>query len=370
MKIVIATGIFPPEIGGPALYSRRLAEELSKHGMQVIVFTYGRNISKSDKYRIFSVSRLWPYGLRQLIYCLRLILNLSKVDSILALDTLGAGLPAVLVGKLFGKKVAIRMGGDFLWEKYIESGLGMVTMAEFYKKNLQTNYPVLFRLIKFVLRNSDTIIFTTQFQKDIFIPNYGLDLNRAIVISNVFEKETIGNADSDEKHKIIIWAGRFLKLKNLEFLLKVFKRLSDQNSDLYLKLIGNGPELNKLKRESKNLKVDGRILFSNQLSEEMLSDEIRKSYFCVLPSLSEVSPNFALKCLGLNKSILVTQETGMKDEFPSLMYFDPKNEESLYQMMLRLLDENTYDNYQKFISNIRPGKNWDYLAIEYLKLLK
>lgn len=370
MKIVIATGIFPPEIGGPALYGRKLAEELSKKGAQVTVFTYGRNILKSDKYRVFAISRFWPYGLRQLIYFLRLIWNLKDAGAILVMDTLGAGLPAVLAGNLFRKKIIIRMGGDFLWEKYIESGSGSVTISEFYRKNLQTNYPMLFRLIKFVLRNSDKIIFTTQFQKDIFIPNYRLDSNRTIVISNIFEKETIGNTDSDVNRKIIIWAGRFLKLKNLEFLLRVFKRLLDQNPDLYLKLIGDGPELNRLKSESKKLKADGRILFSNQLSEEMLSDEIKKSYFCVLPSLSEVSPNFALKCLGLNKPILITQETGTRDEFPGLMYFDPKNEESLYQAMLRLLDENTYDNYGKFISNIRSGKKWEELVSEYLKLLK
>lgn len=31
-KVVIATGIYPPDIGGPALYAKHLKEEFSKGG--------------------------------------------------------------------------------------------------------------------------------------------------------------------------------------------------------------------------------------------------------------------------------------------------------------------------------------------------
>ncbi|TSC94439.1 MAG: hypothetical protein Athens101410_783, partial [Parcubacteria group bacterium Athens1014_10] len=34
MKILIATGIFPPEIGGPATYTEKLAQELKNRGFE------------------------------------------------------------------------------------------------------------------------------------------------------------------------------------------------------------------------------------------------------------------------------------------------------------------------------------------------
>ncbi len=370
MKIILATGIFPPDIGGPALYCQKLAEQFSGSGNDVLVFTYGKNFLKPDNYRIFGVSRLWPYGLRQAIYFFKLLLHIRNSDAILAFDSFGAGLPAVLAGRLFGKKIIIRLGGDFIWEKSAESGACRATMAEFYRRKLHKNYPILFRLIRFVLRNSSAIIFTTEFQRDIFVPAYDLDAGRTAVIGNAFERESDRIYNSVENPKVILWAGRFIKLKNLEFLLNVFKRLVSHDKNLVLKLIGDGPERQNLESRIKNLELGDKVMFVKALNEDSLAVEIKKSYFCVLPSLSEISPNFALKCLSLNKPIVITQETGIKKEFPGLMYADPKNEESFYQAMLRLLDKNSYDNYQKSISDIRYRKTWQDLAEEYLNILK
>ena len=36
MKILIATGLYPPETGGPATYSKLLEEELPMYGITVI----------------------------------------------------------------------------------------------------------------------------------------------------------------------------------------------------------------------------------------------------------------------------------------------------------------------------------------------
>ena len=40
-KILIVTGIYPPQIGGPAQYAKNLAEALTEGGDEVKVKTYG-----------------------------------------------------------------------------------------------------------------------------------------------------------------------------------------------------------------------------------------------------------------------------------------------------------------------------------------
>ena len=40
MKIVLATGIYPPEIGGPATYARILEEEMPRRGIEVTVYPF------------------------------------------------------------------------------------------------------------------------------------------------------------------------------------------------------------------------------------------------------------------------------------------------------------------------------------------
>ena len=370
MKIIMATGIFPPQIGGPALYCGKLANHFSETGSDVRVLTYGKVFLKPARYSISWVSRIWPYGLRQFIYFMRLLMIVRKCDVIFAFDTLGAGLPAVLAGRLSGRKVVMRIGGDFLWEKYSESGRPPVSLREFYAAKGYENYPVLFRLVKFVLRSADPVIFTTEFQRDIFVRNYGLDAGRTTVLGNIHEKESDEVFSPSGEKKVVLWAGRFLKLKNLPFLLNVFRRLSAEDPRLVLKMAGEGPESGNLKAEARNMDLGGKVFFPGALNEDSLSEEIKKSYMCVLPSLSEISPNFALKCLSFNKPVVITQETGIKREFPGLMYADPKNEESFYLAMLRLLDENSYDNYQRHIAGIRISGDWEGLSREYLKILE
>jgi len=69
MKILIATGIFPPDIGGPALYSQKLAEEFSSRGLVVSVITYGKNFFKnnlnaySPRYPLVISAHSWPKSL-------------------------------------------------------------------------------------------------------------------------------------------------------------------------------------------------------------------------------------------------------------------------------------------------------------------
>src|SRR3989344_775368 len=56
-KILIATGIFPPDVGGPATYSRALSGELAKRGHSVDVVTYAdkdKNLPQTD----FPVTRI------------------------------------------------------------------------------------------------------------------------------------------------------------------------------------------------------------------------------------------------------------------------------------------------------------------------
>ncbi|MDQ5950389.1 MAG: hypothetical protein QG585_331, partial [Patescibacteria group bacterium] len=42
-KIILATGIFYPDVGGPAIHVRKIAERLCEEGFEVVVVAYGEN---------------------------------------------------------------------------------------------------------------------------------------------------------------------------------------------------------------------------------------------------------------------------------------------------------------------------------------
>ena len=61
MKLLITTGLFPPDIGGPATYSKILAEELSIRGVRVAVLSFG-------------LVRKLPRFIRHLVYFFKVIM--------------------------------------------------------------------------------------------------------------------------------------------------------------------------------------------------------------------------------------------------------------------------------------------------------
>jgi hypothetical protein len=62
MKIVLATGIYPPDIGGPATYVRELAESLTSKGNKVVIVTYGRSEQHdtAGRWAVYRVQRWAP----------------------------------------------------------------------------------------------------------------------------------------------------------------------------------------------------------------------------------------------------------------------------------------------------------------------
>jgi hypothetical protein len=79
MKILLATGIYPPEIGGPATYAKLLSDELPKRGIEVDVLPF-REVRK------------YPRGIRHGIYFLKILSRSRGVDIIFTQDAISTGL--------------------------------------------------------------------------------------------------------------------------------------------------------------------------------------------------------------------------------------------------------------------------------------
>ena len=66
---------------------------------------------------------------------------------------------------------------------------------------------------------------------------------------------------------IIGHVGRFMKQKNHEFLIEVFKELIKKNDNSILMLIGQGPLLNDMKQKVRDLKIEDKVKFMGQVTD-------------------------------------------------------------------------------------------------------
>jgi len=212
MKILITTGIYPPKIGGPAQYAKNLKEAFEKLGHSVSVKT-------------FTIENKIPTGIRHIFFFLKIIPSILRADMVFALDTYGVGFPTALASRLFFKKNIIRTGGDFLWEQYCERHNKKVLFRNFYnteKRKLTFKEKIIFIVTKWTLKNTRRIIFSTKWQKDIFVKEYGLKEENTCIVENYY-----GPKESDEnfRSKIFIASARNLTWKNFDVLEKVFKKI-------------------------------------------------------------------------------------------------------------------------------------------------
>lgn len=85
MKILISTGIYPPDIeGGAAQYARNLYETWKVQGHDVKVAAY-------------RWERAFPAGIRHLLFFTKILRKGWNADLILVLDTWSAAVPTMFV---------------------------------------------------------------------------------------------------------------------------------------------------------------------------------------------------------------------------------------------------------------------------------
>lgn len=374
MKILLTTGIFVPEIGGPATYALKISKELTNLGHQVRVIAY----SKEKKYNFdntlpYSVIRIKKGNklLNYYRYLREILKNISDFDLIYSFDYFSAGIPSLLATKIYGKKLIIRMGGDLIWERYLEKRDEGVTLADFYKNKFYKVNWLKFLIAKIVLKYADLLIFTTEFQAKLFIDHYKISDKKIRYIGNPmpgrivkeFSKET-GKTNRD-----IIWAGRMVAKNNLIRLVRVFCSLKLKQKNYQLILIGEGPLKTILQEIIKN-KNCAEVIIKDTLPNSVLVKRIANSYAVVFPSYTDISPNLVLECLSVGIPFILTKEHGFDWLRHSVIEFDPKDDKDLESAIIKILDKSFYAEYKNSLSKINYIYSFKQVAEDTIKLFK
>jgi len=329
--ITIATPLVPPQVGGGAFYVDVFAREWRKAGHTVEVVSFG------------SLLR-FPTGLRHILYLLKLLPRVLKSDAVYVLDTFSVALPAVFLCHILKKKVIVRVGGDFLWETYVNRTREKVLLSEFYTEERQFTFKenTIFDLTNFIFQYATKVVFSTEWQKDICTAAFQIDMSKVHVVENVFASGTKRNIVP--KNRIILSPSRNIFLKNKVGLMQAFALIKDRFFDAELD--------------------------TETSSREELLKRISEAYMVVVPSLSEVSPNTVLDALSLGVPAVVTSDCGMKERLGDLVvWVDPKSPEDIARGIEILMDAKTYSEYMARISKFSYVQSEEVCARSFLNLI-
>lgn len=318
-KILIATGIFPPDIGGPATYVETLLNELPKRGFDVRVITYADNIIFDTRHStldtIKKINRNQNILLRYLKYFIQIYKLLSWSDIVYIQDPISAGIPAVLACKLRGKKYFMKIVGDYAWEQGRQKYGVVDNLDEFQNKKYSKPVERLRRLQKFTAGGAEKIITPSNYLKTI-VTAWGIDPSKIQVIYNSVRPAQTMKSKAELRQElelsgdIIVSVGRLVPWKGFDTLIDLMPELLKINPDFKLVIIGEGKEIKNYELRIKNYELEKNVFLLGALDQKKLWEYMKASDFFVLNTGYEGLPHIVIEAMYLDLPVVTTYAGG------------------------------------------------------------
>lgn len=304
MKILIATGIFPPQIGGPATYSKLLYDELPKRGIDVEIATFGDYLDK-------------PKIVRHFLYFIELVQKAKDVDVIYALDPVSVGLPALLASQIRNKKYVLRIAGDYAWEQGTQRFAVTDILDVFSKKyhGYSWQVKVMKKIQKYVADGAYRIIVPSNYLKGI-VSDWGVVAEKITVVYNGFHVALTKSLRPTLRKKlgldgsVIISAGRLVPWKGMKELIETLPKVIEEIPDAFLVIVGDGPEMKNLENSVETLGLSTRVRFAGKLGQKELFEYIKAADVFALNTAYEGLSHQILETMAIGTPVITTNIGG------------------------------------------------------------
>ena len=227
---------------------------------------------------------------------------------------------------------------------------------------------------KCAVKRADKIIVLSENVKDyfkktynretVFIPN-GINKHEKIEANQI--KEEFGLT----KDNYILYLGRLVPEKGIEYLIKAYKQLK---TDKKLVIAGGSSDTQEYEKKIKDLaKDDERILFTGFVQGQKLAELYSNTYVYVLPSDLEGMPLSLLEAMSYGNCCLtsdISECTSVTEKYG--LSFKQGNVENLREILQRLCDNSEEVNkYRENVADFVCNKySWDDVVEKTLELYK
>lgn len=154
-----------------------------------------------------------------------------------------------------------------------------------------------------------------------------------VIVSGI-DTDFIEKINHPKENHSIVYAGRLVKYKNIELLIRTAAKLKDEFPKLKLTILGSGPEESSLKSLAKNVGLDAKFL--GFVGEKEKIKTLKSSSIFVNPSLVEGLGLILIEAMAC-KTAVVAQNLDCYffcDKNNSILY---ETEEDLYEALRSLL---------------------------------
>lgn len=301
-RLLLITGIYPPDIGGPATYAKVLMEELPARGIEPALV-------------VFSPLMRYPRLLRHLLFLREILATQGPFDVLFALDTVSSGLPALLASIVMRRPLVLRVGGSFAWEQASERFAINTPLDRFTGARVGLSVSLLAGLERFVVRNARKVIVPSRYLKSVLL-RWGVRNERIEIVPNgvmpieADASRAQARAVLGVRGRLIVSVGRLVRGKGFGEVVKAVGELATDFQDVSLVIIGDGPRYVNIANLIEAARLEERVHLPGALPHSQTLQYLRAGDIFVLNSAGEGQSYALLEAMAARTPVIATDVSG------------------------------------------------------------
>ena len=358
---LIVTRTFPPEVGGMQNLMYGLAKSLSENVMIKVFADQYPNQYNFDKELSFSIERVSGPKI------FKKYRKANLVNTYLENN----------------KKVKAIISDHWKSLENIKTDVKKICLIHSKEINHKKNSFINKRLVK-ILNNCHTVVANSNFTKNLAI-SVGVVENKIKVINpGVFPIEKIDEKIYKNIKKRLegrtpklITIARFDKRKNHEKIIMALRNLKEMYPNIIYICIGQGENIDNLKKLITELKLQNHVMFPNNLTKDEKNSYLKCSDVFVMPSITYKKSVEGFGIVYVEAAQFGVPSIGGKDggasdaiDHDQTGYIcDGNSLDDIYQSISKILENNKYKVFGRKAEEASKKFYWSEIIKKYLEIL-
>jgi len=311
VRVLIVSGIWPPDLGGPASHAPELAAFLRARGHDVEVVTTASSAPASERYPVSWVPRRLPAGVRHAAVVLSIARRAAAADVVYATSmTRRAALGALLARR----PLVLKLTADEAYERERRSGRFSGDLDAFQQHRGGLRVALLRRSRTWAVRRARHVFTPSAYLRELVVA-WGVPAARVTVSPNpapevppLPPREEL-RAELGLEGPTLAFAGRLMAAKALDVALSALALVPDAS----LVIVGDGPDRAALERQHADLGLGDRVRFLGSLERDTVLRVFRAVDAVLLSSRWESFPHVVVEALAVGTPVIASSVGGIPE---------------------------------------------------------
>ena len=353
MRVVLVSGIWPPDVGGPSSHAPALAAALLEAGHEVEVVTTADVAPESRPYPVRWVARSRPAPLRHLAVVREVASAARDADRVYATTMVRR---AALGAALARRPLVVKLVADEAFERERRSGRFDGSLEEFQAARGGPRRRLLRATRTVALRRAERVLVPSAYLRGI-ARGWGLAPERVRVVPNPAPE--LPQLPSREEARAALGvtgpalatAGRLTAQKALPDALQAIARVPA----VELLVLGDGSERPALERDAETLGVSDRVRFLGAGTRDDVLRLFRAADAVLVTSAWENLPHTVLEALAVGTPVIATAVGGIPEvvvDGENGLLVPPHDVDAIAAAVARLVRE---EDLRRALAAVAPG---------------